>query len=188
MKKLLTLALALALVALGSVSGAATSLNSSRVMQKKPPETAATNLNSSRSNIYRVKVTQVNEKDKTFAVEVTFSAKAIPLPKKEEKVDVIYAPNPTGGPPEATTIKGSKSNSSDRLAAGQDPRLSLVTGKVTKVSEKNNTFTVEVTFSAKKMNAPLQKVGKIIDVTYTQPTPGGPLEATTINTTKSNTF
>jgi hypothetical protein len=68
MKKLLTLALALALVALGSVSWAATSLNSSRIMQK-PPETASSNLNSSRSNIYRAKVTKVNLKAKTFVVE-----------------------------------------------------------------------------------------------------------------------
>lgn len=192
MKKMQTLALALALIALGSVSWAATSLNSSGSMQKKPPETDATNLNSSRSNIYRVKVTKVNEKDKTFAVEVTFSAKAIPLPKKEEKVDVIYAPNPTGGPPEATTIKGSKSNSSERVLSQQgrvddtdSPRV--ITGKVTQVNEKDKTFTVEVTLSAKTLLT-LPEVGKIYDITFTQTTPGGPLEAVKLNSSKSNIY
>lgn len=206
MKKLLTLALALALVALGSVSWAATSLNSSRGTQKKPPDTAATNLNSSRSNIYRVKVTKVNPKDNTFAVEVNFSvAKPIPLPTPRppsgtgvatqealpaigDVIDVTYTQTTAGGPLKATTIKGSKSNSSERLAAGQDPRLSLVTGKVTKVSEKDKTFAVEVTFSAKNLNAPLPEVGKIIDVTFNPTTPGGPLEATTINGSKSNNY
>lgn len=66
MKKVQTLTLALALVALGSVSWAATSLNSSRSMQKQPPETAATNLNSSRSNIYRV-ITENTEVSSTQA-------------------------------------------------------------------------------------------------------------------------
>jgi hypothetical protein len=111
MKKSLTLALALALVALGSVSWAATSLNSSRSMQKKPPETAATNLNSSRSNIYRVKVTRVNKEDKTFAVEVNFSAaKLEALPKVGETIDIIYTQTTPGGSLEAVKLNSSKSN------------------------------------------------------------------------------
>ena len=60
MKKMQTLAIALALVALGSVSWSATSLNSSRIMQKKPPDPQSINLNSSRSNIYRL-ITHKNE-------------------------------------------------------------------------------------------------------------------------------
>lgn len=97
-----------------------------------------------------------------------------------------------------------------------DKPVLQMTGKVTQVNPTANTFTVmakgeEVTFSAKqKLNAltqgnvpltakgkevtvsaaklpALPKVGEIVDITYTQ-TPGGPMEATTINTTKSNTF
>jgi hypothetical protein len=60
MKKMQTLAIALALVALGSVSWSATSLNSSRIMQKKPPDPQSISLNSSRSNIYRL-ITHKNE-------------------------------------------------------------------------------------------------------------------------------
>ncbi|HLA37641.1 MAG TPA: hypothetical protein VJZ02_04155 [Candidatus Brocadiales bacterium] len=66
-----------------------------------------------------------------------------------------------------------------------------VTGKVTKVNEKAKppTFTVmakgkEVTFTTKLS---LPEVGKIIDITYTE-NPSGPMEATTINTSKSNTY
>ncbi len=155
MKKMLTLALALA--ALAVFAGLSVGQDKQKVLTGT--------------------VTQVNKENKTVTVEVTFSAKAIPLPNKEENVDVIYTPNPTGGPPEATTVKGSKSNSQDRLAAGQDPRLSLVTGKVTKVNAKNNTFTVEVTFDVKELKALLPEVGKIYDITFTQPTPGGTLKA-----------
>lgn len=54
MKKVQTLVLTLALVALGSVSWAATNLNSSRSMQKGSPEPTASNLNLSKSNINRL--------------------------------------------------------------------------------------------------------------------------------------
>lgn len=201
--------LAIALFALASVSGAATTLNSSGSMQKQP-ETDATNLNSSRSNIYRVKVTKVDEKNKTFAVEVTFSAakpKPVPTPRPPsgtpagtgiatqesrsavgDVIDVIYTPNPTGEPP-AAAYNTSKSNSF-RLKAGQ----SGLTGKVLSVNERNKTFTVEVTFSAKKLKScwcptPMccPEVGKLYDITFTGPTtPGGPLEATTIQGSKSS--
>jgi hypothetical protein len=54
---------------------------------------------------------------------------------------------------------------------------------------KDKTFTVmakgkEVTFSAAKLKV-LPKVGAIIEITYTE-TPGGPMEATTISSSKSN--
>ena len=178
MKKLLTLALALALVTLGSVSWAATRPKSSRIMQKGgPPKTDSISLNSSRSNVYRVKVTQVNKENKTFTVEVTFSAaKLEALPKVGDVIATTYNPPIPGGPPEATTIKGSKSNSSERVAAGQ----SGVTGKVTQVNAQNKTFAVEVAFSAKNLKNPFPKVGEIINITYTQATPGGPLEVITL--------
>ena len=62
-----------------------------------------------------------------------------------------------------------------------------VTGKV--VSQSGNTFTImangkQLTFSAARLKA-LPKVGDIIDITYTQ-TPGGPMEATTVKGSKSN--
>jgi hypothetical protein len=66
-----------------------------------------------------------------------------------------------------------------------------ITGKVTQVNEKANTFTVMAkgkpfTFGSKSLKV-LPKVGEIIDITYSQ-NPGGPMEATTINTSKSNTY
>ena len=175
--------LAIALFALGSVSWATTSISSFGRTQKNP-ETNATNLNSSRSNIYRVKVTKVNERDKTLAVEVNFSVKkAAPLPKKEDQVDVTYTQAPPNGPLEATTIKSTKSNTSDRLRAGQH----RMTGKVLGVNEKDKSFAVEVTFSAKTLSA-LPVVGKTYDITFTQTTPGGPLEAVNLNSSKSNAY
>jgi hypothetical protein len=54
MKRLFILGTISVMVVMLSVSWAGTSLNASRSMQKQPPETAATNLNSSRSNIYRM--------------------------------------------------------------------------------------------------------------------------------------
>ncbi len=174
-----TLALALALVALWSVSWAATHPDSSREPQKgqPTPNPDSLNLNSSRSNIYRVKVTHVSA-DKTFTVEVTFAAKNLkdPFPREGDVIDVIYNPPPTpGDPPAATTVKGSKSNSSYRVAPGQD--LSSVTGTVMQVNALNKTFSVGVTFSAEELTA-LPKVGKIYDITYTETTTaGGPLKA-----------
>lgn len=81
---------------------------------------------------------------------------------------------------------------SNVVVAAETVHLYLkMTGKVIRDNQSGKTFTVmaegkEVTFSAAKLKA-LPKVGEIIDITYTA-TPGGPMEATTINTTKSNTF
>ncbi len=65
----------------------------------------------------------------------------------------------------------------------------LMTGKVTAVNPAAKTFTVTsngqaVTFSAATLPS-LPIVGQIIDITYTQ-TPGGPMEATNLNLSKSN--
>jgi|GEM_PF-6827438 len=76
-------------------------------------------------------------------------------------------------------------------AFGAEGHLYLkITGKVTQVNEKAKTFTVmakgkAVTFNASKLKS-LPKVGEIIDITYTED-PSGPM-ATTINTSKSNTY
>lgn len=188
MKKVLTLTLALALVAVGSVSGAATSLNSFRNMQKKPPETMNSNLNSSRSNVYRVTVTQVNMNDKIFDVEATFSGTnlTVPLPGIGNIIDVTYTQPTPGGPMKATTVKGHKCNSSDRVALGQG--LSLVTGKMIKINEREKTFAVKVTFSDRNLKDTLPVVGKTYDVIFSQPIPCGPQEASNLNSSRSNVY
>ena len=66
----------------------------------------------------------------------------------------------------------------------------LMTGKVLEI-QAGKTFTVMsngkvVTFNAAKLKA-LPKVGEIIDITYTQ-TPGGPMEAINLNSSKSNIY
>jgi hypothetical protein len=89
----------------------------------------------------------------------------------------------------ATTIKSSKSNASDPVAADKaSPKL--LTGKVTEVNNQAKTFTVmakgkAVVFSAAKLSK-LPTVGEIVDITYTQTTPGGPLEAINLNSSRSN--
>jgi hypothetical protein len=185
MKKLLTLALALALVALGSVSGATTSLNSSRKMQKKPPETMASNLNSSRSNVYRVMVKQVNEKDNTFAVEVNFSAKNLkgPLPEVGKIIYIAYNPPTPGGTMEAVAQSSDNGTMTSYRAA---TTIKVVNGTVTQVDAKSKTFAVKVTFSGAELNA-LPEVGKTYDITF-QTTPDGTLKATATNTSRSNSF
>jgi hypothetical protein len=65
-----------------------------------------------------------------------------------------------------------------------------MTAKVTQLNEPAKIFVVmdkgkAVTFSAAKLGA-LPKVGQNIDITYTG-VPGGPLEATTVKSSKSNT-
>ena len=88
------------------------------------------------------------------------------------------------------------SQDSLRKGVGPPPRPldpkghKLMTGKVTQVNPTAKTFTVmakgqAVTFTAANLTLP--KVGEILDITYTE-TPGGTKKATTINSTKSQTF
>ena len=148
------------------------------------PSVNSINLNSSRS--YRVAGTVINQSGNTFTVmangkQLTFSAaKLKDVPKVGETIDITYTQTP-GGPMEATTVKSSKSNSSERGAADK------LTGRV--LSQQGRTFTVmangkTITLSGAKLKD-LPKVGDIVDVTYTQ-TPGGPMEATTVKSSKSN--
>jgi hypothetical protein len=64
-------------------------------------------------------VTAVDNITKTFTVDangkhVTFSAPNVPLPKIGESVEVTHHPASGGGmPAQATTVKSSKSNTSD---------------------------------------------------------------------------
>jgi hypothetical protein len=70
-------------------------------------------------------------------------------------------------------------------------KLQRLTGKVTQVNPAANTFTVtakgqSVTFIAQAPGElTLLKVGQILDITYTQ-TPGGPMKATSVKSSKSN--
>lgn len=86
MKKMQTLALALALVALGAVSWSATRLNSSGDMQKTKPKPAK-NLNSSRSNVYRI----VYEKSVVSSTQATAILKDLDKLGKGGKVEVEVA-------------------------------------------------------------------------------------------------
>ena len=54
------------------------------------------------------------------------------------------------------------------------------------MNKENKTFTVEVTFDGKNLKGPFPEVGKIYDITFTQPTPGGQPAATTVKGMKSN--
>ena len=88
----------------------------------------------------------------------------------------------------ATTIRGSKSNSSHREAA-DNVAPKQMTGKVTEVNNQAKAFTVTskgkaVVFSAENLSK-LPTVGQIVDITYTETT-GGPMKTTTINASKSN--
>ena len=161
MKKLLTLALALA--ALAVFTGLSVGQDKQKVLTGK--------------------VTQVNDKAQTFAVtangkEVNFSGKNLkpPFPKVGDFVDVTYTDPPKAGdPPAATTVKGSKSNgSSFRMAddkASPKPMIGELTGKVTGVDSTAKTFTVifqerAITFSAAKLSK-LPTVGKSIHIAFT---------------------
>lgn len=78
--------------------------------------------------------------------------------------------------------------------AGSDSGLSelkdsATTGKVTHVDVNKKTFTImakgkQKTFFANNFKT-LPKVGEMVDVTYTG-TPGGPMQATTVKSSKSN--
>jgi hypothetical protein len=212
MKKLLTLALAL--VALTVFTGLSVGQGAQQKDKQKSPPTSgetkqpaaeAKNSAHAMETMMTGTVTQVNEKAKTFTVmangkEVTFSAKEMrALPAVGDVIDITYTQTP-GGPLVATSnccVRGSKSNSSDRVLSQQgrvDDKGStkVMTGKVLRVNEKAKTFTVmangkEVTFSAREMKA-LPEVGRIIDITYTQTTPGGPLNSISLNSSRSNIY
>ena len=91
----------------------------------------------------------------------------------------------------ATTVKGSKSNGSER-EENDKATPKLMTGKVTAVNNKAKTFTVltkgkAVDVSGAKLKT-LPNVGEIVDITYTETLGGGLVGATTVNNSKSNHF
>jgi len=131
------------------------------------------------------KVTQVNAREKTFAVEVSFSAGSMKGDytfKVGETIDVAYTQTP-GGPMLATSVKSSKSNSSDR----ETTSAQVMTGKLTQVNAREKTFAIEVSFSAAKLGT-FPALGQIVDVTYTKDPNGRALAASNLNSSKSNIY
>jgi hypothetical protein len=207
MKKLLTLALAI--IALAVFAGLSIAQGAQQKdKQKNPPPSVATkpapttppaatakNSGHATEQVMTGTVTEVNAKAQTFTVKTakgeqfTFSAKAAPLPKKEDQVAVTYIQTTPGGPLEARRYKEVRSQQG--RAQDQDDSPKVMTGTVTEVNEKAQTFTLKTangeqfTFSAKA--APLPKKEEQVDVTYTQPIPGGPMVAkAVIKGSKSN--
>ncbi len=81
---------------------------------------------------------------------------------------------------QSTTVKSSKSNSSEKRAADDKTSQKTLTGKVIRVDQKVKTFGVtasgkEVTFDAQSLRT-LPAVGDNIDITYTQ-TASGQMQA-----------
>lgn len=218
MKKLLTLALALA--ALAASTGFSAGQEAQQKDKQKSPPTTTTHVSGdphvdqrASPKVMTGTVTKVNSKrqtpkrdfgDRTFTVltpngaQVTFSAKEMKtLPAVGDVIDITYTQTP-GGPPVATPtccVKGSKSNGSERVLSQQggtvDKDSKVMTGKVLRVNVKDNTFTImakgkEVTFFANKLTLP--EVGKIMDITYTQTTPSGPLWSINLNSSRSNIY
>lgn len=86
----------------------------------------------------------------------------------------------------ATSVRSSKSNSSDRMMDKSSPKL--LTGKVAAVDRRAKTFSViangkEFVFSA-GMLSKLPAVGQNVDVSYAQ-SPDGQMNAINLNSSKS---
>ena len=124
---------------------------------------------------------------------------ALPIFAEQKKPTVT----PTSAANRSINLNSSKSNrvaqptvtptpESDATRGKPTKDQRQMTGKVIRVLSQQGraTFVVqskgkEFTFSAANLKA-LPKVGDVIDITYTQ-TPSGPLEATTVKSSKSNT-
>jgi hypothetical protein len=189
MEKLRTLTLALA--ALATLSGLATATTLQQQSRATTVKSAKSNssdrvaADSASPRLLKGKVTGVDTKARTFTLAVGFSAaKLSMLPTVREIIDITYTETPDGGPMEATTVKGSKSNSSERVAADNaSPRL--LGGEVTKVNNQAKTFIVQFSVSAAKLPK-LPTVGQVVVITYTEDPDGGPMEASNLNLSKSN--
>ena len=92
----------------------------------------------------------------------------------------------------ASTIKSSKSNSSDRTAVDKaSPKL--ITGKVSQVDPKTRTFTLQAKGKEYKFLFPKggaqPKVGAVVDVTYTGAVGGAePAQSINLNSSRSNIY
>ena len=153
----------------------------------------ATTIKGSKSN--GSEVTRVDAKARTFTATTTegkqltfIVAKGKPLPEVGKRYDITYTESPGGGPLQATTVNGSKSNSDLRATTVNSSRSNG--SEVTRVDAKARTFTAlakgqQLTFIVAK-GKPLPKVGKRYDITYIESPGGGPLQAVTVNGSRSN--
>jgi hypothetical protein len=129
-----------------------------------------------------------------FAEQKKPKPTATPAPNRSIRLDSsrsnrVVQPPVTPGNAREVALGGP--DTADRGKPTKEQRR--ITGRVLSQQGRRDraTFTVlsngkEFTFSAAKLQT-LPKVGETIDITYPQ-TPGGTLEAATINTTRSNTF
>lgn len=116
-----------------------------------------------------------------------------PTPAASRGKHIAYGEEPRGRPTVTPGNTREVALSGPDTAARGKTAIQNIRARVIAVS--GTTLTVlagngqELTFSTAKWKGPAlnAKVGDIVDIAYTQ-TPGGPLEATTVNTTRSNTF
>lgn len=173
--------LAVAFAALTSIGVSTLAASAVRSAPSHSPERVA--VRQAPSRLSNAEVTAANARTRTFTVAVAFSATTLSeLPAVGAIVDVSYS-----GPPDAlaaTTVRSGKSNASDRAATAEGSlRLSGV--EVTEVDRRAKRFTVAVELSVAEPSA-LPAVGTIVDVTYAEPPGGGPLQASNLNSSKSN--
>ena len=177
MKKLLTLTLALAVLA--TFSGLATAATNSP--ESNSSERVA--VDKASLKLLKGKVTEVNSQANTFTLAVAFSAAELSkLPTAGEMIVISYIETPGGLA--ATSVKSSKSNLNERVAAGK-ASPNLLKGTVMEVSNQANTFTVAFVFSGAKLSK-LPLVGEMIVISYILSPGGGPMEASNLNLSKSN--
>ena len=85
------------------------------------------------------------------------------------------------------TVKSTTSNPSEQVEKASPKQM---TGKITQVNQLDQTFVIvsegeTYRFTFQKNESP--KVGQIVDVTYVV-NPGGQMEATNLNSSKSNVY
>jgi len=91
----------------------------------------------------------------------------------------------------ASTVKSSKSNTSDRTVDKASPKL--ITGKVSQLDPKTRTFTLKAKGKEYKFLFPKAgkqpKVGEVVDVTYTGAVGGAePAQSINLNSSRSNIY
>jgi hypothetical protein len=112
MKKLLTLTFALAVLA--TFSGLATAATTGNSSESYSSDRVAADKASPK--LLKGRVTGVNSPANTFTLAVAFSAEELSqLPTAGEMIVISYIETPRGQ--KATSVKSSKSNSQDRMAA-----------------------------------------------------------------------
>jgi len=129
------------------------------------------------SLLYQLDPTLSSEVTKEPAMRKAFTVLAaalIALPILAEQKQATPTPTPSA--------ERGKPSKDQRQMTGKVIRVLSQQGRATFIVQSNGK---EFTFSAANLKT-LPKVGDVVDITYTQ-TPSGPLEATTVKSSKSNT-